>query len=104
MPVLLAALGFFLSPPVVFGQGLFADRPWQTAAAAEGMWPVPVDRTGREGGSLGNPQAFAQAIPVQGIEGLPEGFPWEEKPAGDEEKQAPAEEGEAPTAPPEEGQ
>ncbi|MDD4933980.1 MAG: hypothetical protein PHO89_11035 [Methylacidiphilaceae bacterium] len=122
MKVILAALGLLMASPIAFGQGAPCGRLSKDTVAGEGKGkPCRARRStddavfgpgavcgqranwiGRERGSLEHPRVVSRVVPVEGTEGLPEGMPWEEKPAEEEGKKAPAEEGEEPTAPPEE--
>ncbi|MDD2677529.1 MAG: hypothetical protein PHP75_08735 [Methylacidiphilaceae bacterium] len=103
MKALLAAFGVFLAAPMVFGYRLVSDRLSNATVMAEGsITPGCAGRIGMAQGSL-EPGGGVRVVPVQLPEGLPEGVPGEEKPADDESKKAPAEEGEEPPEPQEEG-
>jgi hypothetical protein len=103
MKALLAAFSFFLAAPMVFGYRLVSDRLSNATVSEEGsITPGCAGRIGMARGSL-EAGCGARVVPAQMPEGLPEGVPGEEKPADDESKKAPAEEGEEPPEPPEEG-
>ncbi|VVM04551.1 hypothetical protein MAMC_00115 [Methylacidimicrobium cyclopophantes] len=93
MKILLAALGLFFLAPVAFGSGFSPDRSVQGEGRGISL--------GQH--SMGSSGISPRLVPVQAVEGLPEGMPWEDKSAGDGEGATPStEEGGEPSAPQEE--
>ncbi|WP_018290969.1 hypothetical protein [Verrucomicrobium sp. 3C] len=122
MKPILAALCLLMTFPIALGLGALFDQVSKKGAAggengtpfrvgrltddaALGRGPLcrqRVDWTGGKREAIDQARAVPRVVLVEGIEGLPEGVPGEEKPAEEEGKKEPAEDGEEPTAPPEE--